>query len=318
MNPDIQLTNQKILDQITSGQEKQAAENFNKFLRVRAREDGFTREIMPPEPITPSQLTKQIDTDMPAVVLDKEPNSTAAYSVPFGTGASGAAMVGPRYRITMHRLATDQFSADVERLKTYDMDLKEVFSALLLKDLMDEEDRKFISLVDTLVGDLNDTTVANTRLTNTSALGFITAGTVSRESLAHARGGLNATDNAIPVSKSLVNVLFLDKVAALDRTDLGGDLAEDVFVNAWTKENIMGIPTLATTKHSLVPNNTQYLFGAPKYLGKFLVPNDLTVSFKTEDYNILLRAYEMIGCAIGNEAAVAKVQYTGSQQDWRP
>lgn len=319
MNPDIQATNAKIIDQITSGQEKQAAENFSKVLRLRAREDGFLREILPPETITPNMLTKQMDTDMPAVVLDMEPNSTTAYDIAFGTGSSGAAMVGPRYRITMHRLATDRYQTDVEKLKTYDMDLKDVFSDLMLKDLMDEEDRKFIAQCDVIVGDLNDTnTTTNSRLANTGALGFITAGSVSREALFHARSGLPATSNKLPPSKSLVNVLFLDQVAALGREALGGDLAEDVFVNSWTKANIAGLDTTATIKHDIVPNKTQYIFAAPKYMGKFLISEDVTVSFKQEDYFIMLRAYESIGCSIRNEASVAKVQYTGTLQDWTP
>lgn len=321
MDPQVQITNNNLLNKLDSDDptmHKEAAGGVSEFLRLRAREDGFARALLPPENVTPDQFTKQLDTPDPCIVKDMEPNSTGAVGIPFGTGASDAYMGAPRYRIVFHRLATDRYSADVANLWTYDMDLKDIFNDLMLKDLMDEEDRKFIGRIDSMVGDLNDTdSSSNDHLSEVGALGFVTAGPVSRESLFHAKKGLPATDRHLTPSRSLINILFVNDIAALGRDSMGGDIAEDAFVNGWTKETIAGLDTIVTIKTDLVADNTQYIFAAPKYMGDFNVAEDVTVSFKKEDYFVLMRAYEMIGMTIKNTASACKVQYTGSQTDWK-
>ena len=319
MDPKTQITNANLLGKLGDGQLKEASSKVSEFLRIRAREDGFARDIMEAYTITPDQYTKQLDTDMPAVVKDIEPNTTGAMAIPFGTGSSDAFMGAPRYRVVLRRNATDRYRTDIAKLQTYDANLKDLFSDLLLKDLMDEEDRKFIGRIDAMLGDLNDSDPnTNSRLDNVGAMGFITAGAVSRESLFHARGGTQSTNRHLPPAKSLVNVLFLNEVAAQGRDALGGDIAENVFVNGWAKEKVAGIPTLATIKTDLVPNLTQYIFSAPKYLGDFMIAEDVTVSFKKEDYWIMLRAFELIGASVKNEAAAAKAQYTDTRTEWVP
>jgi hypothetical protein len=322
MDPTAKITNSNLVSKLDSGdlgQLKEAQEGVNDYLRIRAREDGFARGIMEARPVTPDQFTKQVDTDMPCIVKDMEPNSTGAFSIPFGQGAGDAYMGAPRYRIMFRRNSTERYRTDIAKLYTYDADLKDLFSDLLLKDLMDEEDRKFIGRVDTMLGDLDDSdTSTNSRLNTVGAMGFVTVGAVSRESLFHARGGTVSTNRHLPPSKNLCNVLFLNEVAALGRDSLGGDIAENVFTNGWTETNIAGLPTLATIKTDLVPNLTMYTFSDPKYLGDFLIAEDVTVSFKKEDYWIMLRAYELIGASIKNEAGASKAQFNGSRTEWVP
>jgi hypothetical protein len=55
--------------------EKQAVDAVNDFTRTKMREDGFYRRIMPPIPITNDELDRQVDTDKPVKVVDKEPDS---------------------------------------------------------------------------------------------------------------------------------------------------------------------------------------------------------------------------------------------------
>ena len=46
-----------------SGQVKLAQQAVNDFTRVKMREDGFWRRILPPVPIANDELDRQVDTD---------------------------------------------------------------------------------------------------------------------------------------------------------------------------------------------------------------------------------------------------------------
>ena len=83
---DAKAVNQLFMDNMTSddsGQVKLAQQAVNDFTRVRMREDGFWRRILPPVPIANDELDRQVDTDKNVKVVDKEPGSPAAASVPF-------------------------------------------------------------------------------------------------------------------------------------------------------------------------------------------------------------------------------------------
>jgi len=313
MDPN-KYASENLKQMLYNGQTKEAAEGTQDWLRIRAREDGFTRGILPPENVTPDQFTKQLDTPLPAIVKDMEPNSAGAYSVSFGSSPEVAFMGGPRYRIVFNRMTTRRYTQDVARLMTYDMDIQDIMNDLMLKDLMDNEDRRFISRVDTMLGDMNATDTD--RYSNDGACGYISAGSLNRDSLFWARSGLRETNKRLAPDKSLVNVTFLDRVAAMDRTALGGDIAEDVLVNAWTKDTISDLPMVATIKNDLVPNYTQYIFAAPKYMGDFMVAEDVTVSFERKEHWISMRAYELLGLTVKNSASACKVLHDGTMYNW--
>ena len=68
------------LDKQSSSPEmvKQAADTVSEFTRVKMREDGFWRKILPPLTISNDELDRQVDTDKPVRVVDKEPDADFA------------------------------------------------------------------------------------------------------------------------------------------------------------------------------------------------------------------------------------------------
>src|SRR4051812_7373255 len=158
--------------------EKQAVDAVNDFTRTKMREDGFYRRIMPPIPITNDELDRQVDTDKPVKVVDKEPDSPAAISIPFATLPTNIYIRGPRYRVMFDRIVTPRFTKDVDELRTWVMDIRQVLSDNAIKDMLAEEDSKFLSAVNSaLVG--QDTTVP---LSNVAQWQTISGG-ITRETL---------------------------------------------------------------------------------------------------------------------------------------
>ena len=139
------LLSQAIFEKLSSHDrslEKQAVDAVNDFTRTKMREDGFYRRIMPPIPISNDDLDRQVDTDKPVKIVDKEPDSPAAVSIPFATLPTNLYIKGDRYRVHFDRIVTPKFTKDVDELRTWYMDIGQVLSDNAIKDMLAEEDTR--------------------------------------------------------------------------------------------------------------------------------------------------------------------------------
>jgi hypothetical protein len=322
LNAEVRANNEALIRGLSSSDsalQKEATNGVNDYLRIRAREDGFARRIQPPIPVTPADLDRQVDTVKPVIVKDTEPDTPSAYSVPFGTVPMNHYIDAPRYRVMFDRILSHRFVADVANLLTYDMDIRQIFNDLMLKDILAEEDRKYMAVTDQVVGPQNDTNPGtNARLAEVAALGSVTVGALDRSSLAEAMKGLPSTNRHLNPAVGLINNITIWDVVALPREEIGGDLAEEMFVNGFAEREIMGLRWFITIKTDLVPTDVVYYYAAPKFLGDFYTFEDVTVSTKHENYLFEMFAYEMIGATIKNVGAVARVEFSGTLQSWVP
>jgi len=329
------IANQELIDGLLSPKEtemyKEAAEASDEYLRMRLYEDGFFRKILPIRTLTPDELTDQVDTDVPTKVVEKEPNAAAAYTVPFGTMPIGAYIKGPKFRIMFDRIMSRRHRIDIDKLITYKMDIKQVMEDILLKKIQEEEDRKFLSVVTYIVtqsdpathvitdpADIRNAAGLNGNSVNAEleAAQNITLGEMDRDSLTEMTKGLPFTNRALNPSIALVNNITVRDVVKLSRDEIGGDLAEEMFKNGFSEQKIMGIDWAVTIKKKLVINDTVYQFAEPKFTGKNYAIRDTTLSTKSEDIWIEFWAWETLGGAIGNSAAVCASHFTGSAFGW--
>jgi hypothetical protein len=320
IDPAIKATNETLVNSLSSSNpelQKEASNGVNEFLRLRAREDGFARRVIPPVQVSASDFDRQADTVKPVIVKDVEPNTPPAYSVPFGAVPFNQYIDAPRYRVMFDRIMSQRFTADVANLLTYDMDIRQIFNDLMLKDILAEEDRKFMVVVDTIVGTKNDVTASNPRFVEVGAAGYVEAGPLDRTSLAHAMKGLPSTNRHLNPSVALINNVTIWDVVALSREEVGGDLAQEMFQNGFAEREIMGLKWYITIKTDLVADNSVYYFASPKFIGDFYTFEDVTVSTKHENFLFEMFAYEMLGCTIKNSAAVARVDYTNTLSPWK-
>ena len=314
VDPETRLVNETLINGLISGDDglrKQAQEGVNDWLRLRMREDGFARRILPPIPVTPADLDRQVNSAKPVIIKDMEPNSAGAYSVPFGTTPLDKDIAGPRYRVMFDRILSRRYKSDVNDLLTYDMDIRQILNDLLLKDIMAEEDRKFMLTADMILGAVN---TVNPKLESCQ---YITVGPMDRKSLSHARKGMSSTNRHLNASIGLINNITIWDVVALGRDEIGGDLAEELLINGFAERQMLGLKWAITIKTDLVKDDELYMFAEPKFTGDFFVLDDCTISTKREDYFIEFFAYECIGATIQNIAAVSKVSFTGSMVNWR-
>jgi len=128
---------------------------------TRVREDGFYRRIVPPVQISQDDMDREVITDEPVRVVSVE--NGPAMSVPFGTLPMNVYIHGkditeigkkkpisipfatyPREERRFGRISTPRFSADVEELTHWDMDIREVLASNPIRDRLTDEDQEFI------------------------------------------------------------------------------------------------------------------------------------------------------------------------------
>lgn len=310
------VTNEQVISGLTSDDtnlQKEARYGVQDYLRLRAREDGIFRNILPPKTVTDADLDRQVDTAQPVIVKDMEPNSTPAISLPFGGVPPNMYMDAPRYRIMFDRIMSARYTADVNNLRTYSVDLRQIFNDLMLKDILAEEDRKFIAVADASVGTLD--TASGTRYTEVAAKGYISLGALSQTSLALWAAGLPSTNRNLRPALSLCNTVTATGFLALGYNAIGS-LAEKYFVDGFGEKTVNGVRWVFTIKKDLVPNNVAYQFTAPEFLGDNLTLDDVTVYTKKDAYFFEMFAYETVGGTLKNLGAFCKGIFSGSAGTW--
>ena len=307
--------NAVLVDSLTSGDQmtrKIAAQEVTDYLLLDNREDGFASAILPETPITQANLDRQSDTPDPVVIIDIEPSSAGAYTVPFGTGPQTVSIEAGRFPVFLKRIESKRYQSDRNRLLTWNMDIKEILKDLLLKDISDVKDTMLMATVERIVG----TVPVNTVNPAVGACQWTTQGQLDRAALSAAKKGLPSTSKSLNPTLGLLNNITIHDIPALGRDEVGGDLAEDMFINGFTNAKVAGLDLKVTIKKDLVKTNDLYQFAEPKFTGVNLVLDDLVMSTEMIHFMVEFWAYTCVGMAIRNIAAVCKTSFTDYPVDW--
>ena len=301
-----QLLNETLFEQLsTPGMEKTAIDAVNDFTRTKMREDGFYRRIMPPLQISNDELDRQVDTDKPVKIVDKEPDSPAAISIPFATLPVNLYIRGPRYRVMFDRIVTPRFTKDVDELRTYVMDIRQVLSDNAIKDMLAEEDSKFLAAVDLAIGVAGSTTPTSGTIQHKNIVGGVTRDTVV-ESLKI----MPSTPSHLEVNTILVNNVTIKEIMKWGRDEAGGDFSQDTLKNGWSEAELLNCRWIITIKRDLVDDDSIYMFADPKFIGKNYLLEDTTMYIKREAYMLEFFAYETAGGTIGHTSGLARANFT--------
>jgi hypothetical protein len=302
---DIKVMNEAFLDQLGNpGLEKNALDAVNEFTRTRVREDGFYRRIIPPVQISNDELDRQVDTDKPVVVVDKEPGSPAAISIPFATLPINVYIRGPRYRVMFDRIVTPRFVKDIDELRTWQMDIRQVLSDNAIKDMLAEEDSKFLTAVNTaLVG--VDTVVPLSGVIQWETV----FGGITRDTVNEAFKIMPKTPSHLEVNTVLINNVTIREIMKWGRDEMGGDHSEELIRNGWSEQNFLNAKWIITIKRNLVPDDSIYMFADPRFIGKSYLLEDTTMHIKREAYMLEFFAYETLGGSIGHTSGLARADF---------
>lgn len=302
---EVQLLNETLFEQLdTPGMQKQAIDAVNDFTRTKMREDGFYRRIMPPLTITNDELDRQVDTDKPVKVVDKEPDSPAAVSLPFATLPINFYIRGPRYRVMFDRIVSPRAVKDVDELRTYVIDIRQVLSDNMIKDMLAEEDGKFIAAFNAVLPTA-DATVAMSGEVQYETI----SGGITRETLVDALKVMPRTPSRFEVETCLVNNITIKELLKFGRDEMGGDFSQDIIKNGWAETNFLNCRWIVTIKRNLVPTDSLFMFASPKFIGKNYELEPTTMYIRREAYMLEYFAYQTSGGSFGHTNGLARVDF---------
>lgn len=303
---DVSLLNETLLSQLeTPGMVKTAIDAVNDFTRTRMREDGFYRRVMPPLTISNDELDRQMDTDKPVKVVDKEPNSPAAISIPFATLPINVYIRGPRYRVMFDRIVTPRFTKDVDELRTWVMDIRQVLSDNAIKDMLAEEDSKFITAVNAAMIGADTAVPYNGNVVQWETI----EGGITRETVLDALKIMPRGPSHLEVETILLNSVTIKEIQKWGRDEMGGDFAQDIAKNGWSETTFMGKRLIVTIKRELVPDDTMFMFADPKFIGKNYELEPTVMYIRREAYMLEFFSYQTTGGSIGHTGGLARADF---------
>ena len=331
------LINDKFFEKVASGDLDKAAEVATDYTRVTLREEGLLRKVLPPQTITSSQLDKQLDTDEPVKIVDKEVPQPLSVSVGFATLPKNRIMKGDRYRVDFARIVSPNYIQDIRRLEQYDYDIRNVFKENAVKDHMTAEDVTFFDQIDAIVTPTSlpsgsTWTPASMKspvtgkvqyydFSNKSQNPLSVESGFTRDALVEAtkilrRGftpgtdalGANETPIRLNVELIVMNANTAADYAKLPYTDIG-DLSTEMFKGGVGETTILGHKHVITLKDDIIEDGVAYYFAAPQYLGKFYELEQPTMFIDRRAFMIEFFIYSSIGASIGNPFGVSKVKF---------
>ncbi len=283
---------------------KSAMSAADDYIRMKLREGSIVRKIMNAETITYADCDPQVDTDKPCIIVEKEPESPAAYTLNFGSLPVSDTIYGRRFRIVLDRIATPRMSKDAELLGLYNMDIRQIITDNMIKDLLAEEDGKFLGAVNRLMVGPNQIVGVTDQVQ-----WFKPGVSIGKESYADSMKVLPNMDASFEPATILLNSVTVKEFYKWDRDAVGGDLAQEITVNGWGERVWNNVKHLITIKNNLVPNGTVHQFVDPKAFGKFYILTDVTMHVKREAHMLDFYAWETIGGGIGNVAGCARIDF---------
>ena len=297
---------------------KQASLATTDYLRIRLREDSVCRKIITPKTVNESDLDRRVEDDWPASIIDIEGESAGAMTVPFGSLPPSAVIKANRFMVVYQKLTSARYEMDTTRLMTWNMDIRDMFYDLILKDIMDEEDTKFFSVVKAITGDTEEE--KGKFYEDTGAARWMDCGAFSRDAWAFFSKALMSNKYKLNPGMYLMNTVTAQDFLKFNRNDAGGDFAQNALFGSVSVDTVDKTKLVTTTKSELVPDDDVFQFAPEEYLGVFYILKDVTmISDLKEDSLLNFSAYEYVGAAIENVGAIARGTFAGSAigASWR-
>lgn len=333
-----QFINQSFVRKLDEGRVKEAQDEGSRFIRSKLRQESFAREILQPIELSPDEIDRDEHTDQPKKIIEKEPDSTATF-VTFKGSGQRTFFRGPRYSVFFGKIESQHFMKSKFELLTYQNDIRKILTDNSVKDMADEEDRKFIETIEAALADAGPADVGvqnaagyvknglsylgatggvvNPQFTGAQLLSgnnFVakvsdvdaTAAPLSKELIAQLFQCM--TSKKLPIGKMLMTKATFMEALKFDYVDVGNDIVSRHYDKGLEGEDkLFGVPVITTIKNDIIPDNEIYLFAPENYLGNFFLLQDATLFIKQEADMIEFWSYSSPGIGIGNTRGVIKL-----------
>jgi hypothetical protein len=290
------VDNQAFLHSLNTKGVEKAASAMTDFVRVKIREASFARKILPPKPVTSTDLVQSLDTDQPMRIVEMD-RISEAYPVTFLEQAHQRYYKGIKFPVYYQKFMSEEFYKPIEEIMMYRVPIKTLVQENYLKDLQIAEDKMFIDTIDRIIAD------REAKLAGDAV--FTTSGTFTPAILAE--GMKKIISKEIPMGTILINELDFVDLLKLQQNAVGSSVIEDIVVNGFSYTKLLGHTFIRTTKMDVVKPGSIYLFTTPEFLGVFDILTDVKAYIEQKGSHLRFHLYETIGISFGNVNGVAKI-----------
>lgn len=281
-----QTLNNRFVDMLHRGMNKEAAEAGTPLIREIVRQDSVARKILSLEDITPTDLDPQLDSDQPVKYMEVEPQSEASAVQLYGTPRTQFYTMR-RVPVYIGKVQSDEFTKNRVELMTIRSDVRKLLADNSSKDMSDQED---IGLRRTaLMAVMRNAAVQRTSAPRLNGTSF-------------ANAVRSVLDRRRAVGKIVLAASRLTDIIDLPATAVGNDIATQTFREGVEKcDALWGTPLVQTIKSDIYLPTEAWLFAPENYLGKFyqLIPPTLYVEQQAEIIKFYVYEYVGMGLALG-------------------
>lgn len=298
--------NEKYFDAIAA--EPDGKENMSKyaavgelFIRTRIRERAVVRRLLDFETATDADLTPlPTDDEQPVIWGTIQNNSRGAVSLTMKDTADQETFWRNTFVMKFFVISTPEYYKNTFELKGHTHDFVKDLNEDMLLDIEEEEDRRWFTACDDIVGPLDGV--------GESGWGQnFYFGEFNRANFADSL--FIFSDRKMPPGINVVNERFMSNFMKMDRSQAGGDLAEKLLLQGpkGRKEGEWGgSQFLFTSKNELVPDNVCYQFTAQDYLGAAREYQKPTMYMEKKKRMLFFSIEEIIAISIVNVAGVLR------------
>jgi hypothetical protein len=317
----------------SEGKEKMA-EYGGSYIRDRLREVSYARKVVPPEQVTRSDCQRSVNHDTLVKIVDVEPQSRAL-TMSFRGQPTARFIRGPKAEIGFYTISSEVFQKTEQELLAYEMPITKIIEENSVKDIQEVEDREFTVFTEAAVQALQ--VVANGGVATPLNATTIQAGGVVEFSVRKgelARTQTSNTSTVFPIQRpDLINLFKLldgnrlrserllmteadwDDILQWTVEDLGDRLQSETAVDGYKYNTLFGRSYIRTVKTDILRPGNVYVFTKPEFFGKFYVLNNTKFYIDKIANVITFQAWEDIGMAVINIAAVRKLELYSADAD---
>lgn len=313
---EIPVFNDTFVEMVKAGQTKEASVSAQAFTRNKLREESFAEKIITPIDIANDELDKAENPELLVKWNDREPDQAPAVSIPLGVVPDMYQFKGDRYPNYFARIVSPLFSKDIDKLRSYDYDIRQILLENSTKDIATEIDSKFIAKVNSVIGQINASNVAISGWAYPQWVSI--SGGITRENVAEAFKtiqrlrvpfGPTQPDGGESKGVMLMNNITAMEFVKMSRSEIGGDDAQEMWKTGLPNKQLLGVKPIYTLKSELIPDNTIYLFSSEEFFGKYYRLQPLTVFMETKAFFIQFFQYLNISLSIGNVRGVCRIDF---------
>lgn len=322
------VLNELFTNKLGTGEGKEKmAEYGGTYIRDRLREVSYARKVIPPENVTRADCQVSVNHDTLVKIVNVEPQSRAM-TITFRGQPTARFIRGPKAEVGFFTVASEVFQKTEQELLAYEMPITKIIEENSVKDLQEVEDREFTTHIEAAVQALQlqanggvATTLNSTQIQGAGVVEF----SIRKGELARTAAAADATVRPIQ-RPDLINLFKMldtnrlrserllmtegdwDDILQWTVEDFGDRLQSETAVEGFKYNTLFGRSYIRTIKTDILRAGNVYCFTKPEFFGKFYVLNNTKFYIDKIANVISFQAWEDIGMAVINIAAVRKLE----------